>query len=144
MLKGVISHRSWLKWLGLNWSEAQSSLEVWGVEKWVFKEVGGWNRSFYLHYCNAWSSGLSKAKKQTKTKKKKKKPPSLPWKTMERTLFQPWFINGKFLNSLTSLSCSGPQSALRSPWPACHFPRKHCLTELTHWNSQCCIWTKPS
>lgn len=74
--------------------------------------------------------GTFQSQKTTKNqKKKKKRPPSLPWKTMERTLFQPWFVNGKFLNRLTSLSSPGPQSALRNSWPACHFP----LWTVLHW-----------
>ena len=73
--------------------------------------------------------GTFQSQKTTKNQKKKKKPPSLPWKTMERTWFQPWFVNGKFLNRLTSLSSPGPQSSLRNSWPACHFP----LWTVLHW-----------
>lgn len=55
---------------------------------------------------------------------------------MERTLFQLWLANGKFLNNLTSLGFTVPCCVLG--WNAAIQPAislgKHCLIEIAHWN----------
>lgn len=52
------------------------------------------------------------------------------WKTWKEPLFQPWFVNGKFLSSLTALGFPEPQRALESPVQLVISLWKHWLTAL--------------
>lgn len=99
-----------------------------------------WKREpgLYLHVLQGSVLGTFQKSKSRNTEKQNKKQSHYlcPCKATERTLFQLWLANGKFLNNLTSLGFTVPCCVLG--WNAAIQPAislgKHCLIEIAHWN----------